>query len=385
MISNKRFFQALEQHGVDFFAGVPDSLLKSFCAYASAHLPANRHVISANEGGAAALAAGHYLATGRPALVYMQNSGQGNAVNPLLSLADPDVYGIPMLLLVGWRGEPGVNDEPQHVKQGKVTQALFEAMGIPCRILPADTEGALDGLAEMLRRTLEEKRPVALLVRADSFEPFVREKEGCQYTLKREAAIAAILNELPAHAAVVSTTGHISRELYEYRDAQAAGHARDFLTVGSMGHASQIALGIALRQPVRPVVCLDGDGAALMHLGALAITGTSGAKNFRHILLNNGVHDSVGAQKTVGFDVHFVQMARACGYHDAVCVETAESLHRELRRQLAEEGPTFLEIRVVPGARKDLGRPKTRPEENKDAFMAFLNGPIKQQEGTEKT
>ena len=385
MISNERFFQALEQLGVDLLTGVPDSLLKSFCAYASANLPANRHVISANEGGAVALAAGHYLATGRTALVYMQNSGQGNAVNPLLSLADPDVYGIPMLLLVGWRGEPGVKDEPQHVKQGRVTQALFEAMNIPCRILPADTEGALDCLAETHRRTLEEKRPGALLVRADSFEPFVREKEPCPYTLKREDAIAAILGELPAHAAVVATTGHISRELYEYRDRQADGHARDFLTVGSMGHASQIALGIALRQPARPVVCLDGDGAALMHLGALAITGTSCAKNFRHILLNNGVHDSVGAQKTVGFEVHFVQIAHACGYRDAVCVETAESLHRELQRQLAVDGPAFMEIRVAPGARKNLGRPKTRPDENRDAFMAFLNSPIKQQEGTEKT
>lgn len=372
MISAKLFIQALEERGVSFFTGVPDSLLKAFCSCVSEEVPLGRHVIAANEGGAIALAAGHYLATGHLAIVYMQNSGQGNAVNPLLSLADPEVYGIPMLLLVGWRGEPGVKDEPQHLKQGKVTQALFEAIDIPCRLLPDNDQEAAVCLEEMIRRTTTEHRPVALLVRAGTFEPHVRRTLAVRYSLKREAAVEAVVSCLPERAAVVSTTGHISRELYEYRERSGQGHEKDFLTVGSMGHASQIALGIALQQADRPVVCLDGDGALLMHLGAAVLIGSLKATNFHHVLLNNGVHDSVGAQKTAGFDVDFVQLALACGYVDAVCVDSEEALLSAFKRQLQKDGPTFLEIRVAPGARKDLGRPKTTPEQNKKAFMDFL-------------
>ncbi|MDD2236134.1 MAG: phosphonopyruvate decarboxylase [Kiritimatiellae bacterium] len=372
MICTESFCSMLERVGVNFFTGVPDSLLKAFCAYVSDHVPPERHVTAANEGGAVALAAGHYLASGRPALVYMQNSGQGNAVNPLLSLADPDVYGIPMLLLVGWRGEPGVKDEPQHLKQGQVTQALFEAMDIPCRILPDNNSDAASCLEEMIRRATTEHRPVALLVRAGTFEPYARKAPDARYSLKREAALEMVVSCLPECAALVSTTGQLSRELYECRERNGQGHERDFLTVGSMGHASQIAQGIALHQTTRPVICLDGDGALLMHLGAPAIIGSLKAPNYHHVLLNNGVHDSVGAQKTVGFDVDFVQLALACGYVDAVCVDGEEALLSAFRLQLQKKGPSFLEVRVAPGARKDLGRPKTTPDQNKRAFMDFL-------------
>ncbi len=372
MISVNSFIQTLDGCGVSFFTGVPDSLLKSFCACVSEEVPTGRHVTAANEGGAVALAAGHYLATGRPALVYMQNSGQGNAVNPLLSLADPEVYGIPMLLLVGWRGEPGVKDEPQHLKQGKVTQALFEAMGIPCRLLPDNDQESAVCVEEMIRCSITDRRPVALLVRAGTFEPYARKTSAVRYSLKREAAVEWVVSCLPERAAVVSTTGQLSRELYEYRERSGQDHEKDFLTVGSMGHASQIALGIALQQTERPVICLDGDGALLMHLGAPAIIGSLKAPHFHHVLLNNGVHDSVGAQKTAGFDVDFVQLALACGYVDAVCVDSEEALLSAFRLQLQKDGPSFLEIRVAPGARKDLGRPKTTPEQNKKAFMDFL-------------
>ena len=372
MIQLKPFIQALEERGVSFFTGVPDSLLKAFCAYVSENIPPERHVTAANEGGAVALATGHYLATGRPALVYMQNSGQGNAVNPLLSLADPDVYAIPMLMLVGWRGEPGVKDEPQHVKQGRVTQAIFDAMDIPCRILPAETDEAVAVVKEILDTTIRENRPVALLVQADSFEFHTRIAEPCAYTLKREDAIAAVVSCLPNHAVIVSTTGHISRELYEWRESTGQGHDHDFLTVGSMGHASQIAMGIALNRPEHPVVCLDGDGAVLMHMGALAIAGTTGLSNFHHVLLNNGVHDSVGGQKTAGFDVDFLQIAQACAYRTVARADNAECIQTVFRQMLTQQGPAFLEIRVAPGARKNLGRPTTTPQQNKQAFMQFM-------------
>ncbi len=366
------FVESMRPEGVTFFTGVPDSLLKSFCAFLANHASAETHVIAANEGGAVALAAGHYLATGKPSLVYLQNSGLGNAVNPLVSLADPAVYGIPMLLLVGWRGEPGVKDEPQHIQQGAITPALCEAIGLPHAILPAETEPALNTLKDMLRLSIQQSRPVALIVRAGFFTDDRSFKKPSPYTLGREEAVSNIVALLPPEAAVVSTTGHISRELFEHRVRKGEGHSHDFLTVGSMGHASQIALGIALAQPHRPVVCLDGDGAALMHMGAMAIVGTSGAKNLLHVVLNNGAHDSVGGQPTVGFDVDLVQIANACGYRSAHRPEGLDAIRSTLGKLFIADGPHFMEVRVAKGARKDLGRPTTTPVDNKTAFMRFL-------------
>lgn len=353
MVDAGAFVAGLESGGVDFFTGVPDSLLKSFCAYLTDACEA-RHVIAANEGGAVALAAGHYLATGRPVLVYMQNSGQGNAVNPLASLSDPDVYSIPTVLLVGWRGQPGVKDEPQHVKQGKVTVSLFETLGIPTDILPDTTARAVACARKAVKRAMRERRPVALVVRKGTLADYaLRSRRPDLAPARREAVIERILKRLPADAVVVSTTGMISREVYETRLRLGQGHARDFLTVGSMGHACQIALGIAKAQPQRPVVCLDGDGAAIMQMGNLAIVGQSGCANLTHVVLNNAAHDSVGGQPTVGGAIDLTAIARACGYG---------------RRG----APKFREIRVAKGARKDLGRPKERPQENKALFMETL-------------
>ena len=373
MIATGQFVEALRKRGIDFFAGVPDSLLASFCAYVADHVPSERHVIAANEGGAVALAAGHYLATGRPGLVYLQNSGLGNTVNPLISLADSEVYSIPMVLLVGWRAEPGVRDEPQHVKQGRITLPLCETLEMPARILPAETEEAIDCLDAVLSIAIREKRPVALVVRAGLFEKYKSDTGAVlPYTLQREKAVEAVADALPDKAILVATTGHISRELYEYRVRRGQGHARDFLTVGSMGHASQIALGIALAETGRPVICLDGDGAVLMHMGGLALIGSSGLPHLHHIVLNNAAHDSVGGQPTVGFDADLVGVARACGYRRADRVEDAKALTGALSELFAAKGPTFLEVRVAKGARPDLGRPKTTPEQNKEAFMRYL-------------
>ena len=263
MVSVKSFVSTLHGYGVDFYTGVPDSLLKSFCAYIADAYSFN-HVITANEGGAVALASGHYLATGKPALVYMQNSGQGNAVNPLASLADPDVYSIPMVLLVGWRGEPGVKDEPQHLKQGRVTVSLFETLGIPTEILPDDESAALELTSRMIETAILESRPIALIVRKGLFAEYkLQNKKPDIAKLKREDAIRAILESIGEEAVVVSTTGMISREVYEMRERLGQDHAKDFLTVGSMGHALMIATGIARscneKNPNRYVVCLDGD------------------------------------------------------------------------------------------------------------------------------
>lgn len=361
MVNVEKFVGALNAGGVKFFTGVPDSLLKSFCAYLTDR---GCNQIAANEGGAIGLAAGHYLATGKPACVYMQNSGQGNAVNPLASLADPDVYSIPMLLVVGWRGMPGVHDEPQHVKQGKITLELMNTLKIPTEVLPETTANACACVKKILKRSVKESRPVAVVVKKGQFEEYkLRNKEADIAKVKREAVIEKILKKLPRNAVIVSTTGMISREVYETRVRLGMGHERDFLTVGSMGHASQIALGIAKAQPRRSVVCLDGDGASIMQMGNMAIVGQSGCKNFTHIVLNNAAHDSVGGQPTVGGKINLKAIAKACGYR--------------LRSDQLIASPLFVEIKVAKGARADLGRPKEPPQENKKLFMKTLGVPIK--------
>ena len=361
MVNVEKFVGALNAGGVEFFTGVPDSLLKSFCAYLTDR---GCNQIAANEGGAIGLAAGHYLATGKPACVYMQNSGQGNAVNPLASLADPDVYSIPMLIVVGWRGMPGVHDEPQHVKQGKITLELMNTLDIPTEVLPETTAIACACVKKLLKRAAKESRPVAVVVKKGQFEEYkLRNKETDIAKVKREAVIEKILKKLPRNAVIVSTTGMISREVYETRVRLGMGHERDFLTVGSMGHASQIALGIAKTQPRRSVVCLDGDGASIMQMGNMAIVGQSGCGNLTHIVLNNAAHDSVGGQPTVGGKINLKAIAKACGYR--------------LRSDQLIASPLFVEIKVAKGARADLGRPKEPPQENKKLFMKTLGVPIK--------
>jgi phosphonopyruvate decarboxylase len=372
MIEAAFFYDALVRYGTDFFTGVPDSLLKSFCAYITDHTDERRHIIPANEGAAIALACGYHLSTGKIPLVYMQNSGIGNAVNPLLSLADPEVYRLPLLLLIGWRGEPGVPDEPQHLKQGKVTLSLLESMGIPAVIL-ADTKTAVETQLESVYETIERTHaPYAVVVRKNIFAPYTLQKTHTfEAGMSREAAIESVLDAAAPETLFFSTTGMASRELYELRERRREGHDGDFLTVGSMGHASQIALAVALNQQGRRVICLDGDGALLMHLGAMAIIGTrKPSPNFLHILLNNGAHDSVGGQPTVALDIDLAGIARACGYRAAYCVSTIEELRDLVAVQ--QEGPVWIEVRVRPGARKDLGRPQSSPKENKMAFMAAL-------------
>ena len=373
MISPESFYDWLKDAGVALFAGVPDSLLKDFCAYVTDHTPPERHVITANEGGAVALAMGHYLATGRAALVYLQNSGLGNMVNPLTSLADGAVYGIPMVLLVGWRGEPGKKDEPQHVQMGRVTCSVLEALGIDYTVLPEDPAAAKQVIDDTVRETHAQRSPRAIVVRKGTFSAYkLQNAVADRYPLERERAIARLVASLPHDAIVVSTTGKPSRELFEVREARGEAHDSDLLTVGGMGHASQIALGVALEQRDRPVYCVDGDGAALMHMGGLSTIATLAPPTFKHVVLNNAAHDSVGGQPTVGFDVDLCAVARACGYPHARSVHDESALDAAVAELAAQPGPAMLEIRIKKGSRKDLGRPTMTPAELKERFSRYV-------------
>ena len=373
MISCKYFYQSLLDRGISYFTGVPDSLLKDICAYISDHTPADRNIIAANEGGALALACGYHLPSGQIGLVYMQNAGLGNAVNPLVSLSDCEVYNIPALILVGWRGEPGIKDEPQHVKQGRITQQLIATLEIPCRILPdtdEEAEQALDEAVDEIRRT---NNPYVLLVRKGTFSKYIQQKTSEEpFPLTREGSLQVILEGISDDSIVVSTTGKTSREIFEYRAAHHQGHQKDFLTVGSMGHASQIALGIAMAKPAKKIYCIDGDGAVIMHMGALAIIGNYQPENFRHIVINNGAHDSVGGQPTAGFNIDIPKIAKACGYQTIYTAATTEEVIAGLAKLDSSKGPSILEIKVMCGAREDLGRPTTTPIENKTALMKYL-------------
>lgn len=373
MIRPKFFVETLENQGVVFFAGVPDSLLKNVCAYITDNLPKELNIIAANEGGAIGIAAGYHLATGKIPCVYMQNSGEGNIINPLASLTDKEVYSIPVLLLIGWRGRPGVHDEPQHVKQGKVTTGLLNTMGINYTVLSKDEEQAEKQVREACMYMKRTNECYAIVIEKDTFEAYtLQNKIESGMSISRETAIETVVSALQDNAVVVSTTGMISRELFEIRERKGQDHAHDFLTVGSMGHASQIALGIALQQPERPVYCFDGDGASIMHMGNMAITAQMHPKNYIHIIFNNGAHDSVGGQPTVGLNINLAGIAEAMGYKKVITVSLGQQLAAAIKDAQGTEGPVLLEIKVKKGNRKDLGRPTTTPQQNKLALMKFL-------------
>ena len=374
MIRPSYFYNLLIKNGTDFFAGVPDSLLKNFCAYITDNAPAEKHIISANEGSATALACGYHFATGKIPLIYMQNSGEGNMVNPMLSIADKDVYSVPMLIVIGWRGEPGVHDEPQHVKQGKVTCDLLDAMKIPFEVLSENEDDLPAQFEKAYKYIKDNNAQYAFVIRKGTFDEYkLQNNIPVEGKMSREEAIEKIILNADSSTAFVSTTGMASRELYELRDKYNQGHEKDFLTVGGMGHASQIALSIAMQKKDRQIYCIDGDGASIMQMGGMATIGSRKPSNYVHFVLNNGAHDSVGGQPTVGRQIDLCAIAAGCGYENVVKVETPEELEAVLRDYETKDKLTFVEVMVTKGARKDLGRPKSTPVENKEALMSFLN------------
>lgn len=366
MIDPTSFYEALVAENLTFFAGVPDSLLASLCKCIQTR--AKTHIIAANEGNAVAMGMGYHLATGNIPVIYMQNSGLGNAVNPLTSLTDPEVYKIPLILIIGWRGEPGITDEPQHIKQGRITESQLSILGIPYQIL--DGDGCTKTIIQNAVKTAHEKHlPVAILVRKNTFGPFfVNDGVENLHSLTRELAIEEILDLSKPDDIVIVTTGKASREAYEIRN-RAGEIQQDFLTVGGMGHTSSIALGISLGQPGKRILCLDGDGSLIMHMGAMPIIGSQKPSNLVHIILNNSAHESVGGQPTVADKINFKQLAQAVGYLEYFSATTSEEICSVWEILDKTCGPILFEIKISTYSRDNLGRPKSTAIENKTAFM----------------
>ena len=360
--------------GADFYTGVPDSQLKALCNYLinTYGVDGKHHIIAANEGNSTALAAGYYLATGKVPVVYMQNSGEGNIINPVASLLNNKVYGIPCIFVVGWRGEPGVHDEPQHIFQGEITNRLLEVMDIPTFIIDKETtSNEIDDAMEKYRGYLTEGKQVAFVVRKGALEYDNSPKYNNDNEMIREDVIRHIIG-VTGEDPIVSTTGKTSRELFELRNANGQTHGYDFLTVGSMGHSSSIALGIALQKPEKKVWIIDGDGAMLMHMGSMALIGSYAPKNIVHIVINNSSHESVGGQPTVADKLNLVRIAQGCGYPNVASVNSFEKLEKELNEAKNKNELTFIEVKSAIGARADLGRPTTTAKENKENFMITL-------------
>lgn len=354
----------------DFFTGVPDSQLRALCDYliTTYGTDPHHHIIAANEGNAVAIAAGYHLATGKIPVVYMQNSGEGNIINPIASLMNEKVYGIPCLLIIGWRGEPGVHDEPQHIYQGEVTLKLLEVMDIAYFVIGKETtEKDISEAMKSFEKLFSIGKQAAFVVREGALEYGEKVKYNNDYTIMREEAIRRIV-AYSGTDPIVSTTGKASRELFEIREQNGQGHGYDFLTVGSMGHSSSIALGIALQKQEKRIWVIDGDGAAIMHMGSMAVIGSISPKNLVHIVLNNSAHETVGGMPTAGGKIDLLQIARGCGYQTAESVETLGQLNEALSRVRERHCLQFLEVKCALGSRADLGRPTSSPIENKRAF-----------------
>lgn len=369
MIDTKLFYDNLIQSGLDFFCGVPDSLLSNFCSCVTINTPIKRNVITANEGNAVGMACGYHIATGKFGVVYMQNSGEGNAVNPLLSIADSEVYSIPMLLIIGWRGEPGVHDEPQHVKQGQVTCTLLDAMGIPYVVLDENWEKQLASAIDEMR---VESKPVALVVRKGTFDPYPFTAEISDDPLSREEALEDVMSSIAPGDLIVSTTGKTSREIFEIRDRRGQGHEYDFLTVGGMGHTASIAFGMATGCD-RDVWCIDGDGSFIMHMGSLAVMGQRWPDNLHYVINNNGAHESVGGQPTVGRKIDVPAILKSCGFDEVIEAATHQEIKDGMER-LKGCSKVALLLYTHQGSRDDLGRPTVSPNENKRAMMDCIAG-----------
>lgn len=366
----RTYVRKLKELGIETITGVPDSTLQVFCGFIGEEDSFPCHITAANEGAAIGIAIGEYLATGKPACVYMQNSGLGNTVNPLTSLTHTDVYGIPVLLMIGWRGEPGTKDEPQHKYMGKITPDLLEVLGIRYSVITGDTtEEELEKAFRNAKEDLLKNRQYALVIRKGAFQKTDEAGYKNDFILGREEAVSEIAGWLEERDLVVSTTGKISREMYEQSDRKIGDHRQTFLTVGGMGHANMIACQIAKRLPERRIICLDGDGALLMHMGNMAVVGEQNPGNLVHICLNNRAHESVGGMPTGAPGLKFCEMAEAAGYRKVFCVKDKEGLREKLSNIRGEQTLTFLEIMVSLGAREDLGRPKETAEENKKSFM----------------
>lgn len=365
MINPKEFYDYLLKYNFDFFTGVPDSLLKELCLCIRDKTSEEKHIVAANEGNAIALASGYHIVSGNYGVVYMQNSGLGNAINPLLSLADKKVYEIPMLLIVGYRGEPGTKDEPQHRKQGEVTLPLLDTLGVEYLILDENYRKQIAYCFDFIEET---KKTIAIVVKKDTFSKYGKELDNQNFNeLTREEVLETIIQSLDDNEYIVSTTGKTSREIFEIRDRNKMDHGNDFLTVGSMGHASSLALGISLFAK-HNIYCIDGDGAFLMHMGGLAVAVRNAKDNFKYILINNGCHESVGKQPTIAYQIEIDSILRGFGFREVITINSNQELLAGMEK-LKQQGKTALIINTNDKSREDLGRPTVSARENKENFQ----------------
>lgn len=367
MIRPEQLYNQLHQHGIDFYTGVPDSLLKDFLTYVQVHAPADKHIITANEGLAIGLAAGYHFSTGKLPVVYLQNSGLGNIINPLTSLADKEMYAVPMLMMIGWRGRPGVKDEPQHQKMGRITVALLEALEVPYFIINENEKASFEKMDEAISIATNGQMPVALIFPENVFEAVPAIRQENEYSLERGLVIKEIIDQLAGTEIVVCTTGKIGREFYAMNELAGNKITKYLLCAGAMGHANHIALGINVSS-VEKVIMLDGDGALLMHLGGLSTIAHHSKAGFVHMVINNGCHESVGGQPTGAFLSDLCGIAAASGYSSTTCINTSNELQQWLTDGLQNGGKQFVEIRVNTIGRKDLGRPAGTPAEWKNNF-----------------
>jgi len=373
MVNLQQLFQSLDNLGVRFFTGVPDSLLNDFCLYLVNNIPDGQHVMAANEGNAIAIAAGNYIATGNIPLVYMQNSGIGNATNPLLSLTHNCVYGIPMVLVIGWRGDPSIDDHSQHKKQGELTPVLMKDMDIPYDILNADNT-VIEKFKWAVAKAKEISSPVALIVKkAILTEKIKKQVFPTSELMNREEAISHVIDVLGNNAIYLGTTGRATREVHEQVNAHQIETGHEFQNVGSMGHVSSVGLGIALAKPLQKVVVFDGDAAAVMHLGAFATNCRYKAGNLIHIVLNNGVNESVGGQPSSGFLINLTKIAEACGYQTpGHFIDTSEELQQFIQENQNNDMPLFVDVHVRQGIRNDMPKLNIDHQAQKYALMEFL-------------
>ena len=372
MVNQQSLFETLNNIGIDFFTGVPDSLLNDFCLYLTQNAPQGKHIMAANEGNAVAIASGYYLASGKVPVVYMQNSGIGNATNPLLSLAHDSVYGIPMILIIGWRGDPEIKDHAQHKKQGELTPVLMKDMDIPFDILEKE-ETVVEKFKWALKTAKNNSAPVALIVKKGILTEKIKKQSYPESSLmNREEAISEVLDIIGSDAVYLATTGRATRELHEQIKLKGWGNTAEFLNVGAMGHLSSVGLGISIVKPDKKIVIFDGDAAAVMHMGSLATNGRYPSSNLIHLVLNNGVNESVGGQPSVGNIVHLSEIASACGYQTP---GKPISKLTEIASFLALpsiDKPKFIDLRVRQGIREDMPKLDIDHKDMKNKLMSIL-------------
>tara|TARA_B100000767_G_scaffold264583_1_gene279642 strand:- start:1612 stop:2724 length:1113 start_codon:yes stop_codon:yes gene_type:complete len=365
MIDINNFIKHLKKNDLDFCCGVPDSLLKDLC-FAFENKYKKNHLVAANEGSAVGLGIGYHLSTKKIPLIYLQNSGLGNAINPLISLSGSNVYKIPLFLIIGWRGEKHKTfvDEPQHIAQGKVTEDFLKKLGIIYKIVDANTDykKQINILKNFANKN---QRVVALLIKKNTFKNNVKKSNQISKVYEREKYLNLLIDILPKNSIIVSTTGILSRELNEIINTSKK-KINFFMCVGGMGHAISVASGLALKLK-KKVFCFDGDGAATMHLGSLS--SSSKIKNIIHILFNNHSHESVGGQDNAAKHVKFFRIAKEFGYKNSYLCKNGKELNKIINKSIKSKYNSFIEIILNKGHRKNISRPSRNMILLKNNFM----------------